>query len=282
VDDQPRSAVWRKENLSTWDERATIHMRDTTGFYALDRFRAGEDVLMPIESEEIGDVKGKHVLHLQCHIGLDVLSLARRGAIVTGLDFSSEAINAARALAKEAKIDATFIQADVYDAPYVLDGGFDIVFVNWGSLNWLPDINAWAYTVAELLAPGGCLYLVEQHPSLSVMQEIDGMLTPSVDWRTPYGDPNVTDMPTSYNGDDTHLVHTRLHEWEHPLSDIIGSLLEADMRLDFFHEHEVLPWQRLKMMVPTEDERYFQLPEDQPRMPLGFSLKAYKSIYRSW
>ena len=280
MDARSSEEPWRQENLSTWDERAAIHVRDTTGFYALDEFRAGQDVLMPIESEEIGDVKGKHLLHLQCHIGLDALSFARRGAIVTGLDFSSEAINAARALGEEAKIDAHFVQADVYDAPYVLDGGFDIIFVNWGSLNWLPDVNAWAYTVAELLAPGGYLYLLEQHPSFSLMLEEDDKLTPGIDWRTPYNEPNVTDTPTTYNGDDTKLLHSRLHEWEHPLSDIIGSLLEADMRLDFLHEHEVLPWQRLKMMVPTEDYRYYRLPPDQPRMPLGFSLKAYKMSYR--
>jgi SAM-dependent methyltransferase len=257
-------------------------MRDATGFYAIDDFVGGEDVLGAIEAEEIGDVKGKHLLHLQCHIGIDTLCLARRGAIVTGLDFSDEAIRSARELAQRAKIEANFVQADVYDAPFVLEGGFDMVFVNWGSLNWLPDVRRWAHTVAGLLAPGGCLYLAEQHPAISVMGEHEGMLTPSIDWRTPKTEPVVTDMPTTYSGDETKLTHSRLHEWEHPLSDIIGSLLEADMRLDFFHEHEVLPWKRLKMMEETED-RYFRLPDGQPRMPLAFSLKAYKAVYyRSW
>jgi SAM-dependent methyltransferase len=281
VDNHRPLEPWRQENLATWNERAAIHMRDASGFYALDRFREGQDILLSIEAEEIGDVFGKHVLHLQCHIGLDTLCLARRGAIVTGLDFSSEAIKSARALARETKIQANFVQADVYDALHVLEGGFDMVFVNWGSLNWLPDIRRWAHIVAGLLAPGGCLYLAEQHPSLSVMQEIDGKITPGIGWRTPKEEPVVTDMPTSYNGDETKLEHSRLHEWEHPLSDILGGLLEAGMRLDFFHEHEVLPWQRLKMMVPTED-RYFELPPGQVRMPLAFSLKAFKSGYRSW
>jgi len=281
MNEQGPSGHWRQENLSTWDERASIHVRDTSGFYALDRFREGQDVLLSIEAEEIGDVFGKHVLHLQCHIGLDTLCLARRGAIVTGLDFSGEAVKAARELAKETRIQANFVQADVYDAARVLEGGFDMVFVNWGSLNWLPDVHRWAYIVAELLAPGGCLYLAEQHPSLSIMQESDGQITPGLDWRTPREKPVVTDMPTTYNGSETQLVHSRLHEWEHPLSEIIGSLLEAGMRLDFFHEHEVLPWQRLKVMVPTED-RYFELPPGHPRMPLAFSLKAYKSGYRAW
>ena len=281
MDNQKSAAPWRQENLSTWNERAAIHMRDTTGFYALDRFRAGQDVLLSIEAEEIGDVFGKHVLHLQCHIGLDTLCLARRGAIVTGLDFSGEAIKSARELAREMRLQANFVQADVYDAPDVLQGGFDMVFVNWGSLNWLPDIRRWAQIVAGLLAPGGCLYLAEQHPFLSVMKETDGRIEPAVNWRTPADEPVVTDMPTTYSGDETPLLHSRLHEWEHPLSDIISGLLEAGMRLDFFHEHDVLPWRRLKMMVATED-RYFELPPGQVRMPLAFSLKAYKSGYRDW
>jgi SAM-dependent methyltransferase len=256
-------------------------MRDASGFYALDRFREGEDILMEIEAAEIGDVYGKHLLHLQCHIGLDTLCLARRGAIVTGLDFSGEAIKAARDLAKEARLEANFVQADVYDAMHVLEGGFDMVFVNWGSLNWLPDIRRWADIVAGLLAPGGCLYLAEQHPFISVMGEVNGFIEPTCAWRTPPDRPVVTEAPTSYNGDETKLVNSRLHEWEHPLSDIIGGLLEAGMRLDFLHEHEVLPWQRLPMMVP-EGDRMYRLPDDQLRMPLSFSLKAYKSGYLSW
>ncbi len=89
-------------------------------------------------------------------------------------------------------------------------------------------------------------------------------------------------MPTSYTEDDTQLVHSRLHEWEHPISEILGSLLEVGLRLDFFREHEVLPWRRLKMMEPTGD-RYFHLPEGQPRMPLAFARrKAYKPGFRSW
>ncbi len=280
--DNQEQRLWRRENLSTWDERAALHMRDTSGFYAIDRFRAGEDVLMPIESEEIGDVAGKHVLHLQCHIGLDTLCLARRGAFVTGLDFSSEAIKSAQALAKETGLEeAYFVQADVYDAAHVLEGGFDMIFVNFGSLNWLPDLWRWAEIVAELLAPGGSLYIAEQHPSLSVMQESDGRLSPGVDFVTPSDEPVVTDTPTSYNENGTQLVNSRLHEWEHPLSEILGSLLEAGLQLDFFHEHEVLPWKRLKMMVPT-DGRYFCLPDGQPRMPLAFSLRAYKPESRSW
>jgi SAM-dependent methyltransferase len=265
-----------KANQSMWDERAAIHLRDATGFYAIDRFLSGEDILLDIESSEIGDVGGKQLVHLQCHIALDTLCLARRGASITGLDFSGTAIAGARALAAKAALPATFVRGDVYDSPHLLSGKFDIVFVSWGSLNWLPDIRRWGNVVSSLLAPGGYLYLVEQHPFIAAMKETDGGMYPGYDWRTPPTRPIVTDTPTTYNGDHTRLVHTRLHEWNHPLSDIIGSLMTAGLRLDFFHEHELIPWRCLRMLVPVTD-RLFGLPEAQPAMPLSFSLKASRT-----
>src|SRR3984893_13102869 len=100
-------------NRRKWDERATIHARDTTGGYMLDRFRAGEDVLHTIEAAELGDISGKRVLHMQCHIGQDTLCLVRRGAVVTGLDFSNVALNFGRRLAEETGLKANFVQGTV-------------------------------------------------------------------------------------------------------------------------------------------------------------------------
>jgi SAM-dependent methyltransferase len=269
------SADWVADNQATWDERAAIHRKDANGFYRVERFRQGEDILMAIESAEIGNVAGLHLLHLQCHIGLDTLCLARRGAIVTGLDFSGAAIAAAQGLAAEAGLNALFVQADVYDAMNVLEGGFDAVYVSWGSLNWLPDIWRWAKIVAGLLAPGGFLYLVEQHPFISIMKERDGRLEPAFAWRTPMEQPVLTEATATYTGDEARLTNGRMHEWDHPLSDIITALLAAGMRLDFVHEHEVLPWRRLPMMVPAGD-RIYRLPDGHVRAPLAFSLKAWK------
>jgi SAM-dependent methyltransferase len=281
MDEDDSIERWMEANRSTWDERAAIHMRNDSGFYALERFRAGEDVLLDIEGSEIGDVVQRHILHLQCHIGLDTLCLARRGGIVTGLDFSAGSIAAARQLSTELAIPAHFVQADVYDALSRLDGGFDIVFVNWGSLNWLPDIWRWGRIVAGLLAPGGFLYVADQHPFVSVMKEIDGRLAPAFPWRTPAGRPIVTEIATSYNEDQTPLVNRTAYEWEHSVSDIIGSLRAAGLVLDFFHEFDVLPWQRFPMMVKAQD-RYFRLPPEQVPIPLAFSLKAYRPGSEIW
>jgi len=264
-----------RQNRASWDERAVIHHRDATGFYAVERFIAGEDILLPIESREIGDVSGMHLLHLQCHIGLDTLCLARRGAIVTGLDFSGVAIAAARDIAERAKLPAYFVEADVYQAPQKLLGAFDGVYVSWGSLNWLPDLDRWAQTAATLLTPGGFLYLIEEHPSFSTMGEKDGVLTPTSGWKTPAHSPDVFELSTTYSGDSSPLASSRIYEWRHPLSEIVTALMKWGLAIEFFHEHDVLPWRKLPMMVSSED-RLFRLPSHLPPAPLAFSLRAVK------
>src|SRR5580692_8074691 len=99
-----------------WDERVPIHV--TGPFYDVDGFRAGRRRLAvePFEVDELGDVAGHRLVHLQCHFGLDTLSWARLGARVTGLDFSAPAVDAARRLASEIGVEADFVCADLYDA----------------------------------------------------------------------------------------------------------------------------------------------------------------------
>ena len=161
---------WRALNRANWDDRVPVHL--ASSFYDLAAFRAGADSLRPFEPAEAGDVTGKRLAHLQCHIGLDTLSWARRGALVSGLDFSAPAVSAASALACELGIEASFVVADVYDAVPAFGGRrFDIVYTGIGALVWLPDIPRWARVAAELLAPGGFLYLVEGHPFAQVLDE---------------------------------------------------------------------------------------------------------------
>jgi hypothetical protein len=147
--------------------------------------------------------------------------------------------------------------------------------VNWGSLNWLPDIRRWASIVTGLLAPGGYLYLVEQHPTIATMVEREGRIEAAIPWRSQIDQPDSTLALWSYDGGTAPLTHGKMHEWVHPMSEIIGSLVECGLILDFLHEHEMLPWRRLPMMV-YHDDRMFRLPEEQVPMPLAFSLRAYK------
>jgi SAM-dependent methyltransferase len=262
-------------NRATWNERADIHAEDTTGMYAIERFLAGEDVLYPVEASEIGDITGLKTVHLQCHIGVDTLCLARRGAIVTGLDFSPDALRHARDLSARSRIPADFVEGEVYDAPARVGGGFDLVYTTWGTINWLPDIRRWGATVAALLRPGGRLYFADGHPSLAVLDEAGGKPVPTFNWRTPNSMPLEFTPAQTYTGDPRPLVNARNFEWIHPVSDILMALIDNGLTVDRIAEHEVLPWAMFPLMVKGPD-RLFRLPPGLPRLPLSLSIKATK------
>src|SRR6266705_76318 len=175
-------------NRQNWEERAAIHARDTAGDYMLDRFRAGEDALHAIEAAELGDISGKRVLHLQCHIGRDTLCLVRRGATATGLDFSTAALGVARRLSDETGLKADFVEGTVYQAPDLTPGPFDLVFTTWGTICWLPDVKKWAKVIASVLALGGELYFADAHPGLACWKNtLEGLCPPTIFRRLPTG-----------------------------------------------------------------------------------------------
>jgi len=158
-----------KTNQETWDTWTRYHLGSK--FYDIEGFKAGTTTLDPIVLAGPGDVTGKSLLHLQCHFGLDTLKWARRGAIVTGINFSEEGIKAARALAAKVGIPANFIQCNLYDLPQHLTGQFDVVFTSHGVLAWLPDLERWAQVIAHFLKPGGIFYIVEAHPVALLFDE---------------------------------------------------------------------------------------------------------------
>lgn len=262
-------------NRRNWDERVPIHRRDRTGFYAVERFIAGEKPLHAIEERELGDVAGKRLVHLQCHFGLDTLTLARQGAAATGIDFSLAAIAEARRLAAAIGITADFACADVYDARTAVTGHFDIVYTTWGTICWLPDLNAWARIIASLLLPGGFLYFADAHPHMLALEERDGRLVHEYPLDTPADRPLVFDAPQTYSGDPTPLAANRTYEWIHSPSRLINALLGAGLALEFLHEHAGLPWPPFPMCVRGEDGLW-RLPDRIPAFPLSLSLRARK------
>jgi len=263
-------------NRRNWDERAVIHARDTTGGYMLKRFLAGEDALHEIEAAELGNIAGKSVLHLQCHIGRDTLCLVRRGARATGIDFSGAALAVARQLSEASGLVADFIEATVDDVPRAAPGPFDMVFTTWGTICWLPDMRRWARVIAAVLAPRGELYFADAHPALYVLEEAAGKLVVTYDHRTPVERPLTFVEPTTYTGDPTIMTNRQTREWRHPLSAIIGGLIDAGMTITMFREHEILPWRALPSMVPAS-EGMWRLADGYPTVPLSFSLRARKS-----
>lgn len=262
-------------NRARWDERVPIHLRDTTGIYPIDAFRAGEDLLGPIESAEIGNVAGKRLLHLQCHFGIDTLCLARRGALATGVDFSPLAIQTAQAFAEELNVPARFAEGNVYDAPALVGTGYDVVFTSWGSIVWLPDIWGWAEIVASCLAPGGRLYFADAHPTLRQIEEVGGRLELQYDWKTPPERPILETSDESYAGDGTRMANHEAYSWNHSMSDILGALSAAGLSLQYLREHEMIPWQAFASM--RRQGRMFVQAEGQIRIPLAMSLSATKA-----
>ena len=258
---------WRELNLANWDDRVPVHL--ASAFYDLDGFRSGGSSLRSFEAAEAGDVTGKRLVHLQCHVGLDTLSWARNGALVTGLDFSAPAIEAARSLAADLAIDASFVTADVYDAVAALGRRrFDVVYTGTGALVWLPDLPRWAAVVAGLLAPGGFLYLVEGHPFAQVLDDAQGATVV----RDYFDDqPQVWDEPFTYT-DGPALAHTRNVEFQHQLGQVVTALAAAGLRIDFLHEHDFDAFQRFESLQRHGDE--YRFPPGHPRVPLMFSLRA--------
>lgn len=273
----PTTAFERNRKL--WDDRVAVHRRDATGFYRVGDFLAGKDILGPIEAAEIGEVRGLRVAHLQCHFGMDSICLARRGAIVTGLDFSPPAIAEARKLARETGTDVRFVEGNVYEARTLLEGAFDLVYTTWGTIIWLPDIAAWAQVVASLLEPGGSLYFVDGHPMMQCLEMVDGRIVLRLDWRTPRDRPIVESSGTSYTGDKGADLES--HEWIHPMADMLNAFIGAGLRLDWIREHTRLAWPYFPNMHRDDDGMY-RLPEGHPRLPLALSLKARKERARGW
>ncbi|MDQ7993739.1 MAG: class I SAM-dependent methyltransferase, partial [Propionicimonas sp.] len=136
-------------NRANWDARVAPHL---AAGYGIDRLLADPGALSDVvrfDLPRLGDLTGLDVVHLQCHLGTDTLSLARLGGRVTGLDLSGASVAAARDLAGRAGAAIDYVQADVYGAVDALGGArFDLVYTGIGALCWLPSIRRWAETVA--------------------------------------------------------------------------------------------------------------------------------------
>ena len=269
---------YRDANRALWDAWTRINLRSE--FYDVEAFAAGRGRdLDPIARAGPGDVRGKSLLHLQCHFGMDTIRWARHGATVTGVDFSPEAIAAARALAARMQVEATFVQSDLYDLPDRLAGRFDVVFTSYGVLSWLPDLERWAQVIARFLTPGGVFYVVEAHP---VMYAFDDRPTaPDLRLLYPYfhgPEPIREEHRGCYSEPEAPITSVE-YCWLHTLADIIGALVRAGLRIESFDEYPFLAWRFFPWMEQDADGWWrlptrAQVPNGPSSLPLMFSLKA--------
>jgi SAM-dependent methyltransferase len=261
-----------KANKAHWNELVPIHQQSAD--YNLQGFLAGECSLRSLERGELGNVQGKSLLHLQCHFGMDTLSWARRGARVTGVDFSDAAIEAARSLSERAAVPARFIQANLYDLPDALASPFDIVYTSYGVLAWLPDLPRWAEIIARYLKLDGIFYIAEIHPLLMVFDdETSGLKVRYSYFHAP--EPYEWVAEGSYADPKATVRNQTTYQWNHSLGDIVNALIGAGLRVLFLHEFPVCCYQALPQMERGEDG-WWRLPDGDERLPLTFSLMARK------
>lgn len=261
---------WLKANRDKWNSVVDVHAR--APFYNLDGFRRGENVLFPLELAEVGEVRGKSLLHLQCHFGLDTMSWARLGASVTGLDLSDQAIDLARKLSAELSIPATFVLGNLYDAPQLIGGKFDIVFQSYGAICWLPDMRRWAQVVAHFVKPGGFFYIADLHPFASVFSDLPQASSPKLEFGY-FREEMIVDEPGPDYADPSHIVQHRPREWIHTVGSIVNSLIDAGLQIEFFREHRECVWQLYPCAKRRADGMWHV--EGDP-LPLIFSLRARK------
>jgi 2-polyprenyl-3-methyl-5-hydroxy-6-metoxy-1,4-benzoquinol methylase len=279
-------------NRTNWDSRASVHAQG----YGIDRLLADPTALSDVVSFDrlrLGDVAGLDVVHLQCHIGTDTLSLSRLGARVTGVDLSGTSLDEARSLAQRAGADIEYVQSDVYAAPDALGGRqFDLVYTGIGAICWLPSIRRWAQTVAAMLRPGGRLFIRDGHPVLNSAlamtvgaEHVDREQQP---WITGPGgttlalelpyferpEPLVWSEEETYAGDGT-VAQPRSMEWNHGIGEIVTAVLDAGLELTSLTEHDSVPWDALPgFMVLDEDVNEYRLRERPERLPATFTLTA--------
>lgn len=268
---------WRAINIANWESRVPVHVGP--GGYDRDAFANPTYVsdVVRYDLPRLGRLDGLDVVHLQCHIGTDTLSLARLGArSVVGLDFSPTALREARLLATRAGADVTFVDGDAYDALELLGvHRFDLVYTGIGAICWLPSIRRWAEVVAGLLRPGGRLFMREGHPVLWSMSDPrpDGLLVVEFPYFEAEG--VVFREESSYAGTGAVSAPESV-SFNHGLGEIFGALRAAGLTMTGFEEHREVPWNPLgaAMRSSLEFPGEFVLASGQDRMPLTYTLQA--------
>ncbi|MCD4773546.1 MAG: methyltransferase domain-containing protein [Bacteroidales bacterium] len=258
-----------EHNRESWNELTSLHIK--SDFYDLKSFKKGNTSLNHIELEEIGEVKGKKLLHLQCHFGMDTLSFARLGADVTGIDISDESIKVAAELSAELSLRAKFYRSNVYEIDKVLDERFDIIYTSYGAINWLNDLDKWAKIINRFLKPGGIFYMVEFHPFIYTLNE---ELQINENYFKTKQIETIVDRTYTENSKITKK-NLKNVEWHHSLSEVLNSLIENGLEIKLFNEFPFQVYNCFKNMIEIEKGKWvFEKYKD--KIPYMFSVKAIK------
>lgn len=259
---------YQSVNRKLWNDKTAVHLESE--FYDLPGFKAGKSSLNDIELAQLGDIRGKKLLHLQCHFGQDTLSLARMGAQVTGVDLSDKAIEAASTLSSELDIPARFLVGDVLEADQLLAGEqFDIIFTSYGTIGWLPEIETWGEVIFKLLRSGGVFHFIEFHPFIWLFDDqFEKIIYPYFNRGA-----IIEDIEGSYADRDAPIKNPS-HSWAHSMGDVFTALREPGLEILSFQEFDYSPYDCFPKAVKTE--RGYQVKGLEGMIPLVFALEATK------
>lgn len=257
-----------KANKDLWNKRTVVH-RDSS-FYDLASFMEGKSSLNEIETRELGNIEGKTVLHLQCHFGMDSLSISKMGAKVTGVDLSDTAVNEAKKLNDQLGLNAEFICSNVYDLKTVLSGHFDIVFTSYGVIGWLPDLNKWAALISDFLKQGGFFYMAEFHPVVWMMDDYFEKV------KYYYHNQELIEIDSQGTyADKDAAIEGKEYSWNHSISEVLNAVIGQGLQMEFFNEYSYSPYPCFNNVVQGVDSNW-RVKGLENKIPMVYSLKATK------
>jgi SAM-dependent methyltransferase len=257
-------------NRAHWEALARLHASQNTGYYDADALIAGRDT---VPDRWLGDVSGMDVMHLQCHLAYDGISLARRGARVTGVDFSPSALREAAALAERCGVALELVEASSIDLPAALHGRFDLVYATIGVLGWIEDIDAWMRNVFAVLRPGGRLFLHELHPLYLTVAAIDPL---TLDFPYAFDGPRTFDEDGSYADRDAHIEATKTIEFAHSLGEVVTACIRAGLVVDALHEAVETDREHRGGLLPPDEDGLYRLRVSGEVLPLLYTLLAHR------
>ena len=260
---------YKNVNKQTWNNKVDIHV--ASDFYNVTDFLSGKNSVPKIDLDLLGDIKGKTILHLQCHFGQDTLSLARLGAKCTGVDLSDKAIKKAQELNEQLGLDAKFICSDVYDSPNHLDEKFDIVYTSYGTIGWLPDLDKWAKVISHFLKPNGKLVFVEFHP---VVWMFDDDFT-KIKYHYHNEKPIVEEYSGTYANKEAD-IRTDYMGWNHSLAEVFKALMNNGLQIEHFDEYDFSNYNCFSETIEFEPNK-FRIKHLENKIPMMFSLVGKKN-----
>lgn len=261
-------------NRQSWNNRTDIHLKSE--FYDLDGFLNGKTSLNDIELNLLGNIRGKTILHLQCHFGQDTISLSRLGAEVTGVDLSDKAIESARQIAKDTHSNAKFICCDIYDLPNHLDEKFDIVFTSYGTIGWLPDLNKWAKIISEFLKPNGQFVFVEFHPVVWIFDDN----FEKISYRY-FNSGAIIETESGTYADKKADITQSYVMWNHSISEVLNSLIKNDLEIKSLDEFDYSPYNCFNKTIEFEPRKY-RIAHLDNKIPMVYSINATRKNNSSY